>query len=282
MCWSNADPRFVADLVALTDDSDWLVAQRAFDLLEKLSREHPQWIAPHKAVFIGPLASSGRLRAFERSPSKALQARARQIRARLRSGTAPKVTRAAVGFTVKSGWASAVMVGASRVSPRVMDSRRMDLSDPAIPESRQPYHAGFGTARQAGPGRARLIAAVKRYGRKWVAALVREHRAAGHAVHAAGLVVGSLIDPERIANDHIRIHALEGQLFRRVVHDAASRNRLTCSIWREQNIWAAAADALKQPERTLREVVMRLGRDVDGPWRAEQKAAALAAWLALA
>jgi hypothetical protein len=91
-----------------------------------------------------------------------------------------------------------------------------------------------------------------------------------------------LIDPERIANDHIRIHALEGQLFRGVVQDAAARNRLSCSIWRDRDLHALAAGILKQPERALRDTVAALGREVSGPWRAEQKAAALAAWLVLA
>ena len=50
------DPGLVADLVALTRDEDWLVVQRSVDLLEKLAHEHPEWIAPHKRVFIGPLA----------------------------------------------------------------------------------------------------------------------------------------------------------------------------------------------------------------------------------
>jgi hypothetical protein len=51
-------PARVKDLAALTADDDWLVAQRAIDLLEKLAHEHPDWIEPHKAVFIGPLADS--------------------------------------------------------------------------------------------------------------------------------------------------------------------------------------------------------------------------------
>lgn len=192
------------------------------------------------------------------------------------------MTTAGLGFTVKSGWASAVLVGGSPAAPRVVDSRRIDLSDPAVPESRQPYHAGFGTARAAGADRSRLIAAVKRYGRRSITTLVRQHQAAGHSLRRAGLVVGSLIDPERIANDHIRIHALEGQLFRSVVQDAATRNGLSCSIWRDRDLLAAAAAILKQPERRLRETVTRLGAEVDGPWRAEQKAAALAAWVVLA
>lgn len=52
------DPALVAALVTLTGDEDWLVVQRALDLLEKLSHDHPEWIEPHKAVFIGPLANS--------------------------------------------------------------------------------------------------------------------------------------------------------------------------------------------------------------------------------
>jgi len=51
-------PARVKDLAALTRADDWLVAQRALDLLEKLAHEHPDWIEPYKTVFIGPLADS--------------------------------------------------------------------------------------------------------------------------------------------------------------------------------------------------------------------------------
>ena len=52
------DPTLVTDLVSLTADDDWLITQRALDLLEKLAHEHPTWVAPHKKVFIGRLAES--------------------------------------------------------------------------------------------------------------------------------------------------------------------------------------------------------------------------------
>jgi len=52
------DPTRVRELAALTEDEDWLVAQRAVDLLEKLAHDHPDWIEPHKRIFIGPLADS--------------------------------------------------------------------------------------------------------------------------------------------------------------------------------------------------------------------------------
>ncbi len=43
-----------------------------------------------------------------------------------------------------------------------------------------------------------------------------------------------------------------------------------------------AAQRLELPEPELRRRLANLGRPVAGPWRAEQKCAALAAWLVLA
>lgn len=191
-------------------------------------------------------------------------------------------TPGAVGFTVKSGWTSAVVVGGTRAAPEVLEARRLDLSDPALPDSRQPYHAGFGTARSEGAALSRLVASVERYGQRSVTRFLQDLRDAGHLPRGAGIVVGSLNDPARIANAHIRIHALEGQLFRRVVEEAAAARRLPSHIWRERDLYASAATLLKRPEPELRAMLAGLGRSVEGPWRREQKAAALAAWLVLA
>jgi len=190
--------------------------------------------------------------------------------------------RAAVGFTVKSGWTAAVLVMQQATVPRVVDSQTIDLSDPAIPESRQPYHAGFGTARAAGARLSTLLASVERFGQRSLARLMSGYQAAGYDVRGVGLVVGSLIDPGEIANDHIRIHALEGQLFRGVLEKAASRHGMPCSIWRERDLAGAAQALLKRTEPELRDTIAALGRGVDGPWRSEQKRAALAGWLVLA
>jgi hypothetical protein len=190
-------------------------------------------------------------------------------------------TPASLGFTVKSGWAAAVLLGGPAPSPRVLDVRRIELSDPEIPESRQPFHEGFGTARSSGTKLSRLVTSVDRFGRRSVARFIRKHKAGGHTLRGAGIVVGSLIDPETIANDHIRIHALEGQLFRRVVEAAAAENRLASAIWRERDLYASAAEILKKPEQRVRATLLNLERPTGCPWRAEYKAAALAAWLML-
>jgi len=195
---------------------------------------------------------------------------------------APDRSRAAVGVTVKSGWAAVVLLIDQLRSPCVVDSRRIELSDPANPEARQPYHAGFGTARSRGAERARLLRAVRHFGRRSVVGLLDEYKAAGHRLAGAGVVVGSLVDPERIANDHIRIHALEGRLFRGIVEDGLTRHALSCSVWRDRDLYAVATEVWRRPEPHVRAAVADLGDAVGGPWRVEQKLAAIAAWLVLA
>jgi TfoX/Sxy family transcriptional regulator of competence genes len=54
----RADPGRVSELAALAEDTDWLVSMRAMDLLEKLAHEHADWVQPHRALFVGPLADS--------------------------------------------------------------------------------------------------------------------------------------------------------------------------------------------------------------------------------
>jgi hypothetical protein len=191
-------------------------------------------------------------------------------------------SRAALGVTVKSGWAAVVLLNGPLLCPDVVNSRRVELSDPASPESRQPYHAGFGTARAGGPELSRLLRTVRRFGSHSVTDVIREYSASGYQPVGVGIVVGSVIDPERIANAHIRIHALEGQLFRTVVEDASRACGLPWSVWRERDLYGVAAEALKRSEQHVRNTVKTSGAAVAGPWRTEQKAAAVAAWLILA
>jgi hypothetical protein len=190
--------------------------------------------------------------------------------------------RSALGFTIKSGWACAVVLEGSAKSPQVVTSRRIELSDPADAHGRQPYHAATGTARKPGPQLEALIASVETFGRQSVDAFIREQEKAGRQFAGAGIVVGSLIDPAKIGNDHIRIHALEGQLFRGIVKAAADRRHVASSIWRERDIYGLAAHQLRRSESAVRQTVAEFGRPMEGPWRAEHKAAALAAWLVIA
>ena len=127
----------------------------------------------------------------------------------------------------------------------------------------------------------RLRSTVERVTRRSLTRLLARYRGQGRTVRGVALVVGSVIDPAAIRNDHIRAHALEGQLFRTALQHAAQRARLPCATHVERGLYEAAAARLERTPAELRRVVSELGRAVGGPWRADEKTATLAAWLAL-
>ena len=192
-----------------------------------------------------------------------------------------KSEKAALGFRVKSGWAAAVLLSGSARSPRVCDSFVIDLCDPKIPATRQPYHAAMGKLETNG-GRLRArLQIVRRITKQSVMKVLADCRAKNLKVRGAGLVVGSQIDPESIANPHIRAHALEGQLFPTTLVDALRAKRVRSVVLTERDAYEEAAARLRKSIGDVRRVIQNLGQSVEGPWRAEQKLATLAAWLAL-
>ena len=132
----------------------------------------------------------------------------------------------------------------------------------------------------AGRLRARLQI-VRRITKQSVMKVLADCRAKNLKVRGAGLVVGSQIDPESIANPHIRAHALEGQLFSTMLVDALRAKRVCSVVLTERDAYEEAAARLRKSIGEVRRVIQNLGQSVEGPWRAEQKLAALAAWLAL-
>jgi hypothetical protein len=188
----------------------------------------------------------------------------------------------AVGFRVKSGWATAVLLTGSVKVPQVRDRRRIELSDATVPATIQPYHAGMGKLQTDEAKIEKLRKIIQRAANQAVLQMVKEYRDNDFQVGAASLVVGSDIDPDRISNPHIRAHALEGRLFRTTLEDALKSCGLPSSVIVERKIYEQAETILKRPASDLKRFVTELGRDVPGPWRADEKTACLAAWLAFA
>ncbi|MGH7752603.1 MAG: hypothetical protein ACREN5_07285 [Gemmatimonadales bacterium] len=191
--------------------------------------------------------------------------------------------RAAVGFRVKSGWATVVLLGGSARKPTLIEHGTVNLSDPKQPAARQPFHPGLelpGPRGQRMVGR--LVRGVERFARASLTGLLRGYRSRGHRVQGVGVVAGSLVDPITIGNDHIRAHAYEGRLFRTVIERAATTARLRSLVTIEKRVYAEASRLLKRPETRLRATLASLGKNAAGPWRAEEKTAALAAWMVLA
>jgi hypothetical protein len=191
-----------------------------------------------------------------------------------------KAETAAPGFRVKSGWAAAVLLTGPIGSPALRDNRMIDLSDPRVPETRQPYHATFGQLETDPKKTNRRRGIVQRATNQSVTKLLAEYQRKGYAITHASLVVGSQIDPATIANPHIRAHALEGELFRSALEKALNAHGIRTFILLERDAYARAGAQLKRSCDDVRQTIQNLGRSTEGPWRAEQKVAALGAWLA--
>jgi hypothetical protein len=184
----------------------------------------------------------------------------------------------AIGFRVRSGRAVAVLLEGG-ASPSVLDRRVVDLSDPDVTGTIQPYHAALRDHKLANLGEAeRLAALVREASARSIASLLREHARVGRQPGAAALVVGSLVDPATIANEHMRAHALEGALFRTVLADALASHGIVADAILEKDVYGSAAAAVSLPESEVRRRVAAMKPASPGPWRADEKLAAAAAW----
>jgi hypothetical protein len=197
---------------------------------------------------------------------------------------------ASFGFRIKSGYAVVVMLAGSRQAPSAVGRRIIELSDPQVAATRQPYHAGSG--KEEGDARevARRIGIVRQCAQRAIAQLLRDVESGNpHGVRRsqpddtprAGLVVGSLIDPQQVANPHIRAHASEGRLFRTVVEEALQAHGVSSTSFVEKDLATTAAATLRHNEQTIGQVLDAFGKALGRPWRSDEKAAAIAAWLAL-
>ena len=190
---------------------------------------------------------------------------------------------AALGFRVKTGRAIAVGLAGPANNPRIVLRREVQLCDPKIPESRQPYH---GAIMPFVPAKPEAVARGKKAAQRAAIAAVRElaeeFRAEGLRLVAVGLVVASNPDVTRIGSSHIRAHALEGIFFREVLEAGARACRVPATLVLERKVLSRASADLGRREGELRRALARFGEEVGSPWRADEKSAALGAWLALA
>jgi len=189
----------------------------------------------------------------------------------------------AIGFRVKTGRATAVVMIGPASAPRVLSRKSLQLWDPAIPESHQPWHADFELPPDES---ARIVPialkAVDRVALSALRNLVDEVRSAHGSIVGIALVAGSSTDPESIHNPHMRAHAREGQLFPQALAAAARTLRIPAVTLVESEVFTTAAAKLAKSPDAIRLAVTEMGRDVGKPWSAEEKAAAAAAWITLA
>ena len=187
----------------------------------------------------------------------------------------------ALGFRVKSGYAVAVAVRGPASEPSALARRVVELSDPNVAGTRQPFHHDLFTHETDARALDERVQVVKACAKRAVAALLEDEPFSNERCRSAALVVGSVIDPAHVGNPHIRAHASEGQLFREVLRDALESHGVACDVVVEKYLAAKAAAGLHRRDGEIKSVVAHFGRQVGGPWRADEKAASTAAWMML-
>jgi hypothetical protein len=197
-----------------------------------------------------------------------------------------KITRSALGFRAHSGWAAVVALGGSVDAPMVLLRTRIELADPAMPGSIQPYHAAAALEKVAA-GRLirRCRASTNAMARRAVRTVMAELQKKGHIPVACGNLLASGRSPASLAAalaSHLMLHTAEGELFRDSLDGASRHLGLKVTSIREREALEFGSAVFGIASEQLRRKLNEMGRLVGPPWRQDEKLATLAAWIALA
>jgi hypothetical protein len=193
-----------------------------------------------------------------------------------------KPERVAIGLRAKTARAIVVVLGGPAESPTVLLKGEISLTDPRMPATAQPYHQVMDLAwEESERAVQKHITAIERVARTALRDLMKQMGASHKKVAGAGIIGAPDRDLKRIGNPHIRAHAAEGVLFRRVLAAGAAANGLKSQTFSDRNFDSAAALELGAKYPRIKRSLGELKNSVAPPWRNDEKQAALAAWLML-
>jgi hypothetical protein len=185
--------------------------------------------------------------------------------------------KAAIGFRVHSGWAALVAVAGSLESPEVIARRRIEIADPGIRGSKQPFHAAEPLEF---PDAKAFIHRCEESTRKLTGdalkAAIDGLRDRRFETAGCGIILGSgrtLPPLEAILKSHALIHTAEGEFYRTAVVKAAERLGLRVFGMKEKEMRIRADEVCGR--------LAEIGKSLGPPWTQDQKYAALVAWMAL-
>jgi len=187
-----------------------------------------------------------------------------------------------IGLRAKTGRAIAVVLGGSIENPIVLRKTELSLTDPKLRATAQPYHEVMDLPwEQSQRAVRKYAAAIERTAKKALAKLIEEQQSNGWKIAGVGIVGAPDRELGLIGNPHIRAHAAEGILFRRVLDLAAEGNGLKWQVFPDRKFDEAMAARLGAEYARVKRTLGDLGRSISPPWRADEKQAAIAAWLVL-
>ena len=192
---------------------------------------------------------------------------------------------AALGFAPHSGWAAVVGIAEEGGRPRVVLRDRVEMVDARDGEAKQPYHAVEDVpVAEARKRLARYAAGAESKAHSGLTRLVGRLSDEGHRAVGMGILDSmgrKVTELEAILASHALIHSADGDHFRNALASAAARCRLPVVRIPARDLGAGAAAQIGLSLEDMQQTLKELGRDVGPPWGADQKAAALLAWLVL-
>ncbi|HEV7644563.1 MAG TPA: hypothetical protein VGO50_11515 [Pyrinomonadaceae bacterium] len=189
---------------------------------------------------------------------------------------------AVIGFRAKTGKAIAIALAGKQKTPEFLGRWNVSLHDPEIPATYQPHHEVMELPWAEAQRAVRVLErSIEKITIAVLKELARELKGQGFDLACVAAVGSPDRNLEKIGNFHIRAHAAEGILFRRVIETAAEKRRLNWRSFSDRDILHKAAEALDLPEEKVTDTLTSIGKIAGRPWRQDERIAALAAWLAL-
>ncbi len=195
------------------------------------------------------------------------------------------IKKAAIGLRAHSGWAALVALAGPAATPEVVARRRIEIADPGIRGSKQPFHAAepleFPDAKAYIQ---RCRRSTERLAREALQAALGGLRDRRLEAVGCGIILGSgrtLPGLESILKSHALIHTAEGEFFRNALVEACEHCGIPVFGVKEKELYARGAAHFRRPVSELARRIQEMGKSVGPPWTEDQKYAALAAWMAL-
>jgi hypothetical protein len=189
---------------------------------------------------------------------------------------------ACIGLRARTARAIVVVVSGAGSSPHAVNRAEIVLGTLHTPALFQPYHEVMELPWE------QAVVATREAERMLEAIAAQRLQALLHDLRDAGLEIASVAivgapdrNPQAIGNPHIRAHSAEGMLFRHVWQVAAEAVGVPFAAFPENGFASYAAGRLGLSPGAVRSQLAKFGQALGRPWRADEKTAALAAWLAL-
>lgn len=186
----------------------------------------------------------------------------------------------AIGFRTKTAKAIAIALS-SPGNSQFVGRWNLELYDHKTPETGQPHHVVMELAWPE------ALKAVRKYAEmiddvatEQLRTLLKELKPAID-IRCVGVVGSPDRNLEKIGNRHIRAHAAEGMLYRRSMETAARRCGIECRSFGDRGFDDLATQTLGRTSKEITTMMKTVGQSAGRPWRADERAAATAAWIAL-